>query len=319
MEVLQTHQITGIRNVVLQTSNSTFYENHISFQRDGWPTELRCKNSLVLFFIWSSRLSSTITAPLNKITFTNDWRLFTFHVRSSKNSTNFLYACITINHLSTRSTKLLFYRDYPPLLKQMSGKLDFDFVPCLDFEKIKKLRTFLLVFDDSCEELYQKNYSVKIATAGRDNKHCVFVKHISSQQSKCRAVSTSIQLTSFCSKHLETFKIWCFRDTDKHNGNSQILLQTRNIRTIWSPNIRFWSKRSDLLFFRSNIVGHEPTIFYLPSSLAKETLLLEVRRKSVLWSANKKRSRKFSRKQFLDLCYVTIIHSKFYPKADTNY
>ena len=50
---------------------------------------------------------------------------------------------------------------------------------------IKKLQNFLLLFDDSCEEIYQENEFVKIAVAGRHIRiHCIFVKHNLFHQSK---------------------------------------------------------------------------------------------------------------------------------------
>ena len=49
-----------------------------------------------------------------------------------------------------------FSKDYQPLFKQMSENIDIEFVPYLDFEKIKKLHKCLHAVDDSCEELYQE-------------------------------------------------------------------------------------------------------------------------------------------------------------------
>ena len=46
---------------------------------------------------------------------------------------------------------------------------DIEFLPCLEFEMIKNLENFLLVFDDSCEEIYQKEF-VKLAVSGRHKK-----------------------------------------------------------------------------------------------------------------------------------------------------
>ena len=59
------------------------------------------------------------------------------------------------------------------------------FVPCLDFEMIKKLENCLVVFDDSCEKIYQEKEVDKIVVAGRYKKiHCIFVKHNLFHQSK---------------------------------------------------------------------------------------------------------------------------------------
>ena len=62
--------------------------------------------------------------------------------------------------------------------------MDIEFVPCLYFSMIKKLEDCLLVFDDSCEEIYQEKEFVKLAVAGRQKVHCIFVKHNLFHQSK---------------------------------------------------------------------------------------------------------------------------------------
>ena len=100
-----------------------------------------------------------------------------------------------------------FYKEYQPLFEEMSKKLDIEFIPCLDFEMIKKLQNCLLVFDDSCEEIYQEKEFVKIAVAGRHKKiHCIFVKHNLFHQSKwSRTIDLNTQLTLCCSNRLATF------------------------------------------------------------------------------------------------------------------
>ena len=61
--------------------------------------------------------------------------------------------------------KLFFLRRHQPLFIEMAKKLNIEFVPCLNFNVIKKLDC-LLVFDDSCEEIYQEKEFVKFAGAG---------------------------------------------------------------------------------------------------------------------------------------------------------
>ena len=61
---------------------------------------------------------------------------------------------------------------------------------------IKNLENCLLVFDDSCEEIYQEQAFVKLAVAGRHRKlHCIFVKHNLFHQSKW---SRTIDLNNTC-------------------------------------------------------------------------------------------------------------------------
>ena len=47
----------------------------------------------------------------------------------------------------------------------MSERLNIEIVPCLDFEMIKNLENCLLVFDNSCEAICQKEAFIKLAVA----------------------------------------------------------------------------------------------------------------------------------------------------------
>ena len=67
-----------------------------------------------------------------------------------------------------------FYKEYQPLFQEISERLNIEFIPCLDFEMIKNLENCLLVFDDSCEEIYQEQAFVKLAVAGRHSKPIAF-------------------------------------------------------------------------------------------------------------------------------------------------
>ena len=83
----------------------------------------------------------------------------------------------------------------------MAKKLNIEFVPCLDFSMIKNLEDCLLVFDDSCEEIYQEKEFVKLAVAGRHKSSLHFRETIYFIRVSGRVPLTSIQLTSFCSSH----------------------------------------------------------------------------------------------------------------------
>ena len=49
-----------------------------------------------------------------------------------------------------------FYKEHQPLFKEMSERLNLEFIPCLDFEMIKNLENCVLVFDLSSEGIYQE-------------------------------------------------------------------------------------------------------------------------------------------------------------------
>ena len=63
-----------------------------------------------------------------------------------------------------------FYEESQPLFNEMAKKLNIESVACLNFSMIKKLEDCLLVFDDSCEKIYQEKEFVKLAVAGRHKK-----------------------------------------------------------------------------------------------------------------------------------------------------
>ena len=124
---------------------------------------------------------------MNKIIFTND-RLFMALVGpGGSGKTRLIYSMLaspTTFYPPIEKT-FYFYKEYQPLFQEMSERLNIEFIPCLDFEMIKNLENCLLVFDDSCEEIYQEQAFVKLAVAGRHRKlHCIFVKHNLFHQSK---------------------------------------------------------------------------------------------------------------------------------------
>ena len=189
-----------------------------------------------------------------------------------------------------------FYKEYQPLFKEMAGKLNIEFVPCLDFEMIKKLENCLLVFDDSCKEIYQEKEFVKIAVAGRHKKiHCIFVKHNLFHQSKW---SRTIDLNT---THVVLFR--SPRDVQQIDHFGRQLNKSEFIRDCYQKAtsssyghflIDFDPKTSESLRFCSNITGPGPTIFYLPSSLAKETALTNEREKRAYTEALAKQKEKES-------------------------
>ena len=81
---------------------------------------------------------------------------------------------ITSNLSSQAAKYLLLLQGISAIIQRMAEKLNIEFVPCLDFEMIKKLENCLLVSDDSCEDIYQKKEIVKIAVAGRQKRLIAF-------------------------------------------------------------------------------------------------------------------------------------------------
>jgi len=166
-----------------------------------------------------------------------------------------------------------FYKEYQDIFTQMTAQLNIEFVPCVDFEMIKSLSNCLLVFDDSCEEIYQEKDFVKIAVSGRHRKlSCIFIKHNLFHQSKW---SRTIDLNT---THVVIFKNP--RDTQQIDYFGRQLNKTDFLRDCYQKAtveafghllIDFAPKTTDGLRFCSNITGPLPTIFYLPTSQARVT------------------------------------------------
>ena len=90
--------------------------------------------------------------------------------------------------------------------KGKSHNINIGFVKLNGFDGLRNIENVLPVFDDSCEEIYNDNEFVKLATAGRHKGlDVIYVKHNLFQQSRW---SRTIDLThriSFYSNHLVIF------------------------------------------------------------------------------------------------------------------
>ena len=81
------------------------------------------------------------------------------------------------------------------------NKFDIEFIKLSSFEILNILRDCVIVFDDTCEEIFMEKDFVKLATASRhENVHVIYVKHNLFQQSK---QSRTIDLNT---THLILFK-----------------------------------------------------------------------------------------------------------------
>ena len=152
---------------------------------------------------------------------------------------------------------------------------------------IKKLEDRLLVFDDSCEEIYQEKEFVKLAVAGRHKKvHCIFVKHNLFHQSKW------LRTIDLNTTHIILFK--SPRDLQQIDHLSRQLKKVVFLRDCYTRAtsepyghllIDLDPKTSECLQFCSNITAPGASIFYIPSEIAKETNLTNEREKRVYTEA----------------------------------
>ena len=122
--------------------------------------------------------------------------------------TRLIFAMLASPTTFISSCKKTYYfnKEYQPLLKEMAEKLNIEFVPCLDFEMIEKLENCLLVFEDSCEEIYPEK-EFMIVVAGRQRRFIAFSSNIIFIRASGRVLLTSIQHTSYLSLHVMFSKL----------------------------------------------------------------------------------------------------------------
>lgn len=148
------------------------------------------------------------------------------------------------------------------------GSLDFDFIDNLPNDGTK----YLLIFDDSCDEISRSKKFEKIATAGRHrNLNCIYVKHNLFHKSS-NGRDAELQNT-----HIILFK--SPRDVQQVNVLSKQLGLGNDLQK-WYTNatskpyghimIDLTPKTPDSLRYCSDVTSF-PSIFYLPSSRSRTT------------------------------------------------
>ena len=181
-----------------------------------------------------------------------------------------------------------FYQHEQPKFQFIERKINIQFMKFSSFEQISELDDCLLVFDDSCEEIFNDKEFSKLATAGRHKKiSVIYVKHNLFQQSKW---SRTIDLNT---THIILFK--SPRDVQqigligRQLNNTQFLRESYELATkqpFGHLLIDLDPKTSDALRYSSNIVPPGPSIFYLPPAKAVITNLTDERERNMYASAN---------------------------------
>ena len=181
-----------------------------------------------------------------------------------------------------------FYREDQPIFRDMTTKLNIQFIKFNSFDVTINLKQCLLIFDDSCEEIFNDKEFVKIATSGGHRKlHVIYVKHNLFQQSKW---SRTIDLNT---THIVLFKsprdIIQIDYLGKQLGKSEFL-KISYLKATNEPFGHFLidldPKTSECLRFCSNITESGPSIFYLPSQKAVVTPITNEREKQNYAEAN---------------------------------
>ena len=80
---------------------------------------------------------------------------------------------------------ILLYREMQPIYVTFEQKFGVNLKTFMALKFTQNIENCLLVFDDSCEEIFNDKEFVKLATAGRHrNIHVIYIKHNLYQQSR---------------------------------------------------------------------------------------------------------------------------------------
>ena len=110
---------------------------------------------------------------MNKLISTKDRVFFSLVGPSETGKLQFIYKWLKIGTFQPEFDKIyFFYQHSQPLYNVMQKEIEnFEFVQGVNFEFIDSLKNngtkYLLIFDDSCEEICNSKAFVDIATAGR--------------------------------------------------------------------------------------------------------------------------------------------------------
>ena len=191
---------------------------------------------------------------------------------SGSGKTELMFHMLQGNSFYPRFEKIYyFYKEFQPLFREMRGSIArIEFIKHSGLEITKNLSNCRLIFDDSCEEIFNDKEFVKIATSGRHRKlHVIYVKHNLFHQSKW---STTIDLNT---THIILFK--SLRDIQqieylgKQLNCLQLLKDAYKLATAEPYGhliIDLDPKTSQGLRFESQIIGPDPSIFYIPAQEA---------------------------------------------------
>ena len=124
---------------------------------------------------------------MNKVVLTYDRIFMSIVGPSGSGKTELMFHMLQVNSFYPRFEKIsYFYKKFQPLFRENQGSIArIDLIKYSGLELTTNLSKCLLIFDDSCEEIFNYKEFVKIATSGRHRKvRVIYVKHNLFHQSK---------------------------------------------------------------------------------------------------------------------------------------
>lgn len=222
---------------------------------------------------------------MNKVILTDERVFMAVVGPSGSGKTRLVHKMLAGNTFQPKLPKVYyFYRHYQEIYNKMKRDVNIEFLPCIDFDMIEGLTDCLLVFDDSCEEIYNDRRFLKLATAGRhQNLHVIYIKHNLFHQSKN---SRTIDLNT---THVILFNSPRDVNQIKYFGkqlNLTKFLEDAYRKAMSQPFghllIDFSPRTSDYFRYCSNVTPPGYSIFYFPPSKAVETTVDNERERSAL-------------------------------------
>ena len=214
---------------------------------------------------------------MNKVILTHDRVFMSIVGPSGCGKTELLIRMLKGSTFYPRFEKIyFFYKEFQPLFKDMQLVIPgIEFLKYSGLDITKNLSHCLLIYDDSCEEIFNDKEFVKIATSGRHRKlHVIYVKHNLFHQSKW---SRTIDLNT---TQIILFK--SLRDIQqieylgKQLNCLQLIKEAYKLATtepFGQLMIDLDPKTSQGLRFSSQLIGPDPSIFYISSPEAVITAI----------------------------------------------
>ena len=144
-----------------------------------------------LEFVQCGRIHFTLTKSMNKLISTKNWVFISLVGPSETRNSQLTYNWLKIGSFEPKFDKInFFYQHSQPLYDVMQKEIEkLEFVRGVNFEFIDSLKNngtkYLLIFDDSCEEICNSKAFVDIATTGRHRSlSTIYIKHNLFHQSK---------------------------------------------------------------------------------------------------------------------------------------
>ena len=243
--------------------------------------------SITIQYSWLHVTQSQVI-KMNKVISTKDRLFMSVSGPSGSGKTDLIFQMLLKGTFYPSYNKIsYFYLHDQPKYRSFvcHNKFDIEFRKLSSFEIVNNLRDCMIVFDDTCEEIFIEKNFVKY---GRHKKVHVFsVKHNLFQQSK---QSRTIGLITI---HLILFKsprdIQQIDYLGRQLNNAKFLRHAYQLATkedFGHLLIDLNPKISECLRNSSNIVPLSPTIFYLPSAKAVITSLENERERIMYIEAN---------------------------------